>query len=260
MMGAKIVALDIKQLEYTFFWNDSPVIYNLSKDNAILIYPVALKDCMLFLSCCDILSIRKNEINSIDIIKMSYLEFLMKECFKDKKEIGKFVTLLMLCLKIESPFVSYKDEKYYLEDKKTGISITAKQFDDIRRIIMYQNIVGYDDSYINPELRASIEETKALKSKGIDMPSIERKIAIITSHCGLSKKEQMEMTYRSHELLFQEVSGEIEFITTKPVALYSGNGDKIDHWIYKKEKGKFDDYFSSVESVKSKLGNGMVST
>ena len=254
------MALDINQLEYTFFWNDSPVIYNLSKDNAILIYPVALKDCMLFLSCCGILSIKKNEISSIDIIKMSYLEFLIKEVFKDKKEINKLVILLNLCLKIESPFISCKDDKYYLEDEKTGIVITAKQFDDIRRIIMYQNIVGYDDSYINPELRASIEETKALQSKNIDMPSIERKIAIITSHCGLSKKEQMGMTYRSHELLFQEVNGEIEFITARPVALYSGNEDKIDHWIYKKKKGKFDNYFSSVESVKSKLGNGIVST
>lgn len=254
------MALDIKQLEYTYFWSDLPVVYKIAKEDAILIHPVALKDCMLFLSCCDILSIRKNEIDSIDIIKMSYLEFLTKEVFKNEKEISKLVILLRLCLKIESPFISHKDGKYYLEDKKTGVIITAKQFDDIRRIIMYQNIIGYDDSYINPELRASIEETKALKSKGISIPSIERKIAIITSHCGLSKKEQMEMTYRSHELLFQEVSGEIEFITARPVALYSGNGDKIDHWIYKKEKGKFDDYFSSVESVKSKLGNGIVST
>lgn len=94
-----------------------------------------------------------------------------------------------------------------------------------------------------------------LKNKGIEIPTLERKMAIITAHSGISKKEQMEMTYRSHTLLFEEVYGEVEFTTIRPIALYSGSGDKLDHWIFKKKKDKMEGYITNVDKYAQSMGS-----
>ena len=78
-------------------------------------------------------------------------------------------------------------------------------------------------------------------------------MAIITSHCGINKKEQLKMTIRSHSLLFQEVSREVEYICTKPIAIYGGKSETIN-WIFEKRKGKFDDYITSKESYNKSMG------
>ena len=91
--------------------------------------------------------------------------------------------------------------------------------------------------------------------KGLISPNLERKIAIITSHTGLSKKEQLDMTYRSHSILFAEVYEEIKYNVIMPVAIYSGQADKFDNWIFKKKKGKFDDYVVNVDEYKKSMGN-----
>ena len=119
---------------------------------------------------------------------------------------------------------------------------------------MYQNVPGYDDSYINPDLKKAMEETNAMKNKGVELPNIERRMAIVTAHCGISKKEQMEMTMRSHMLLFNEVAGEVEFTTIRPIALFGGKGNEIPHWIYQPKKDKFDGYISEVSKIKGKFG------
>ena len=255
-----MMAVDFELLKQLFFTFDEPVPYEIDKEkNFIHIHPVALKDSPLFFSSCDVLTLPKDEMDSVEIIQMSYLEFLIKEAFKDEKYKKKLFCILFLCLKTENPRI-FSDEKgkFFIFDEKTGIKITAKQFEEIRRIIMYQNIYGYDDSYIHPDLKESIEQTKALRMNGIEVPSLERKIAIITAHSGLPKQEQMKMSLRGHEMLFQEVCGEIEFLTTRPIAIYGGNADKMEHWVYKKKKNKFDGFLSPVDSVTSKFGTGLV--
>ena len=97
-------------------------------------------------------------------------------------------------------------------------------------------------------------EVDMLKNKNLEIPNLERKIAIITAHTGLSKKEQLEMTYRSHSLLFEEVCSEVEFVTIRPVALFGGNGDKLDHWIFKKKKDKIENYLTNVDKYTKSMG------
>ena len=36
--------------------------------------------------------------------------------------------------------------------------------------------------------------------------------------------------------------------------LYAGQAKELEHWIYKKKKDKFDDYFTSVSSYQNKFG------
>ena len=246
--------IDIDFYKKAYFYFDKPVDYQI-KDKLIKIYPVAVEDSEVFLSSMNILMVDKNSSPSVEIIQMSYLEFIYKILFQDQTNIDRFVNILKYCLHINSPYIGFNENnKPYLVDKENDILIGPKDFDNIRRLILYQNLIHYDDEYINPELKAAMNEVDELRNKGIDTPTIERRIAIITAHCGLSKKEQLKMTYRSHSLLFEEVYGEVEYITLRPIALFGGNGDKIDNWIYKKKKDKFDGYITDADKYSASMG------
>ena len=246
--------IDIDFYKKAYFYFDKPVDYQI-KDKLIKIYPVAVEDSEVFLSSMNILMVDKNSSPSVEIIQMSYLEFIYKFLFQDQTNIDRFVNILKYCLHINSPYIGFdENNKPYLVDKENDILIGPKDFDNIKRLILYQNLIHYDDEYINPELKAAMSEVDELRNKGIDSPTIERRIAIITAHCGLSKQEQLKMTYRSHSLLFEEVYGEVEYTTLRPIALFGGNGDKIDNWIYKKKKDKFDGYVTDADKYSASMG------
>lgn len=251
--------LDLNFLSKRYFYFDLPVEYKIGEDT-VYIYPISLIDSEVFLASCDILCINKNMIPSVEIIQMSYLEFLMKAVLENEIGRYKLQVILKYCLHYEKPRVVSKDGKYYIVDDEAKVWINSQQFEDIRRIIMYQNIIEYDDSYVDSDLKKAMEETDAMRAKNIDFPTIERKIAIITAHCGLSKTEQLNMTYRSHCLLFKEVSGEVDFTTTRAVALFGGKGKELDHWIYKKKSGKFDEYVTELKQYAGKFGAEKLNT
>ena len=69
-----------------------------------------------------------------------------------------------------------------IADDEADVLINSRQFEDIRRIIMYQNVLHYDDSYVDSDLKKAMEETDALKHTGTELTSVERKMAIITAH------------------------------------------------------------------------------
>ena len=246
--------IDIDFYKKAYFYFDKPVDYQI-QDKLIKIHPVAVEDSEVFLSSMNILMVDKNSSPSVEIIQMSYLEFIYKVLFQDQTNIDRFVNILKYCLHINSPYIGFdENNKPYLVDKENDILIGPKDFENIKRLILYQNLIHYDDEYINPELKAAMSEVDELRNKGIDSPTIERRIAIVTAHCGLSKKEQLKMTYRSHSLLFEEVYGEVEYTTLRPIALFGGNGDKIDNWIYKKKKDKFEGYVTDADKYSASMG------
>lgn len=252
-MGANL-NLDLYRKAYFYF--DLPVEYKI-KDKTLFIYPITVKDSEIFLSSLSVISIDKNSTDSVEIIQMSYLDFIYKVLFQEQMNISKFLNILKYCLHIENEAIEIGydvNNKPFLRDKDSDIEIKSKDFENIRRIIMYQNLIHYDDEYINPEIKQMMNEVDAVKNAGIELPSIERRMAIITAHCGISKQEQMNMTYRSHSLLFEEVYGEVEFETTRPILLYAGKGNEIDHWIYKKKKDKYDGYMTDADSYAQSMG------
>lgn len=253
-MGANL-NLDFYRKAYFFF--DKPVDYSI-KDKIIKIYPIDVEHSEIFLSSISVIDVDKNAIDSVEIIQMSYLAFVYKVLFMDEAmgelNKSKFVNILKYCLHAEEPYVGFDDKGKAILRINGDVVISAKDFENIRRIILYQNLVHYDDEYVNPEIKQMMAEVDAVKNVGIEPPSIERKMAIITAHCGISKQEQMKMTYRSHSLLFEEVYGEVEFETTRPILLYAGKGNEIDHWIFKKKKDKFDGYMTTTESYAQNMG------
>ena len=246
-------------LYYNYIDFDLPIPYQLKDKNILLIYPIELKDSYTFLASVNILNIDKNSMPSVEIIQMSYLKFVYFELLKQQINIVKLGNILQLCLKFKKPriFLDQTSKKVFLKDDESDIIISEKDFEEIRRIILYQNILNFDDSYINPDLKLAMEEMDKLKNKSFELPTLERKFAIITAHAGIAKEEQKKMTLRAHSLLFEEVCGEVEFLTTRAICMHAG--EKVDHWIFKQKKNKFDKYITSVEDYnKSMGGNGYV--
>lgn len=256
------MAIDLEYLTNAYFTTDEPVPYNLKCGKTIEITPVKMSKVMVFVSSYGVLTIDKNQSNDVEVIQMSYLKFI-STLMKDKAIMQQMTNICLLCLGFEMPFIRYDDRGRAIlsnlridhehESVEELFSITAKEFEDIRRIILYQNIPTYDDAYINPELRTAMDEMDALRAKGIELPSMERRISIITSHTGIPKSEQLKMSLREHSLLFEEVGKEVDYIALKGVASNNGNSDNVQ-WIYKKSKGKFDDYITSVEQYNKSMG------
>lgn len=247
--------LNLDYLRRSFFYYDLPVPYKLQDGNIIEISPVIVKQSEIFLSSKFILDVEKNEMGVVEFIQMSYLQFVCEVMLKEKDNIQRLVNILYMCLGWESPFIIYENKKPYLLNEGENVKISPSDFEDIRRIILYQNLPDYDDSYIDPDLKKNMRLMDEIKSRNVDIPNIERKMAIISAHCGMNKKDQLEMTFRAHSMLFNEVCGEVDFTTIRPIALFGGSADKLEHWIYKKKKGKYDNYVTSVDDYAKSMGS-----
>lgn len=254
----KTVAVDLEFLSKSYFYFDEPVPYQLDNNYTLYIKPISVRNSQFFLDSVDLLTIDKNSSSNPQIIQMSYLQFitdvlLQSENMKVYKQ--QFINLLILCLGMKNPYVYHNEKgKPFLVEGKNEFQINHRQFEDIKKIILYQNIIHFDDTYVNPEAKAAMNQIDMLKNQEFENMSIERKMAIITTHTGVLKKDQLEMTYRSHCLLFEEVCGEVEFTTTRPVALFGSKGKELPHWIYKKKKNKFNDYFISDKAYHKSMG------
>lgn len=252
------MAINIPWLAATYFCFDEPVPYRLQNKQTITIYPVSLKDGFSFLYSYSILDIDKNSLPDVNIIQMSYLQYLAEYvCAENPVQKTMLGMLLQMCLHLQNPCLKTNEfGKIILVDtEQPDIVITGADFDDIKRIILYQNLPHYDDEYVNPELKQAMNEMDELKNKQYEMPSLERKMAIITAQTGLSKEEQKTMTLRSHSILFEEVRDGIDFITARPAAILSGHSNDIEHWIYRKKRNKFDAYVTDVDSYAQSMGN-----
>ena len=242
------MSVDIELLKLAYFALDETVPYKLKTGQEILIKPIMVKDSMLFMASVDVLKIDKNSLGSVEAIQASYLKILQKMIFPSNDiMVQKFLNILDLCLELKGIYLCNDEMERTFIQTESGIVISAKEFDDITKIILYQNLPDYDDKYINPDIKKSMQEVDRLKNKDYESPDFERQMGIIESHTGILKEQLLKKTWRSFQILFREVCGEIEFYTTRPAAIAVGAGDKVDHYIFKKRKDKFDGYFVDMD-------------
>lgn len=242
------MSVDIELLKLAYFALDEPVPYKLKTGQEIFVKPIMVKDSMLFMASVDVLKIDKNSLGSVEAIQASYLKFLQKMIFPSNDVmVQKFLNILDLCLELKGIYLCNDEMERTFIQTESGIVISAKEFDDIAKIILYQNLPDYDDKYINPDIKKSMQEVDRLKNKDYESPDLERQMGIIESHTGILKEQLLKKTWRSFQILFREVCGEIEFYTTRLAAIAVGAGDKVDHYIFKKRKDKFDGYFVDMD-------------
>lgn len=137
------------------------------------------------------------------------------------------------------------------------IEITRNQYDELRRIVCYQNIPDYDDEYIDPDLKAALEETAQLKNPNNVQPTLEKQMACIITGSSYTYESLMEMSIRKFVLLLRTIDKKLHYLVYKQG---EAGGmitfkNEIEHWIYSNSdarKDKFKDLVS-VDSFKKKM-------
>lgn len=205
--------ININALKDIYFASDEPVPYRLKYNNTeIKIRPIKVRNWAEFSSCLDCICFNREDLNNVDYITMPYLEFL----FHMHMEKSEFVNLHMLSTIIKHSLgenlisMDVYNDKFCLaildENTKQEIDgeikanvkyyITPKEFDDIKKIILFQNIYDYDDRYISPDVRKSVEETQRIKNRNMTNPSMEKRKILVMSINGMSMAELNDMSYR----------------------------------------------------------------
>lgn len=249
------------------------------------IYPIIMKDVFSFLSSYNILTIKKNEIPDIKIIQMSYLRFVFDLMISDELWQDKFLMIVSLCFKLNENNKYYTKEheknkllvrndgdvlicmfngwnvRFIIKNDKTklyidDVEINSKEFEEICRIIMYQNIVEYDDSYIDPDVQEVIDDVSKLKNKSYTMPTIEKQMSVVSMQTGILKKDIAQMSYREFTLLFKAVVESIDYQINKRVDLQDKKFDKtVPHWVYEQNNDKLDGVFVDKSGFDTKMQN-----
>lgn len=271
---------DIKGYVEKFATFGRPVEYK-----GLKLEPIVVGDSERFSEAGAVLQIEKNKISDVNIIQMSYLEFLVRLMIEDSSVLDDFIEVCNLVFGVqydESLLDNNKDFNPHdllmqkLSDDITmlyvngwdirfklgnniikfiinGVEIDAKDFDDIRRIIMYQNIYDYDENEMSEDFRRVVEQYYALKNKGIHVPTLEEKImaVIVTTAYTMEMVEKMPM--RSFEALFHASVSKVDYISSKALEPHLKEGHSIDHWVYYPEKNKYDGIFSDANKLAQKI-------
>lgn len=236
---------------------DEPYLYK----NAITIHPVKVRDYYEFYKNVDILTIDKNNSGVIELIQMSYLEFIVMMLTTNKNFYTKFVNICSLVFKIdasksiEEQLSFAKDERNRFFIKIHGYTLNSKEFENLKRFILYQNIAGYDDTYLDPDLQKLVDEYSRLKNSGTNPPSLSKQIEVVESETGITRKKLCDYTLFNFKRLYETVIDKIEYKIAKQASM-SGmvKFDKpIEHFAYKKETNKLDGALVDYESVKNKV-------
>lgn len=173
------------------FTFDEPYLYK-----GIKIYPIKLRDYFIFNYVVECLLIDKNSIPDAKVISMSYLDFLIETSTEENKNIDRLSALLYLVIdKNENEIKLYKDKgKNILEI--CGVFIDGKDFDNIKKIILDQNLIETPDYTIQKEIRDKIEEGKRIRGKSSKMADLEDQMISLSISTGLSLENIYNMSYR----------------------------------------------------------------
>lgn len=149
-----------------------------------------------------------------------------------------------------------KDDKGRSSLVIDGKTMDSRAFNDVRKLIMYQNFADYrDDSYVDPDIKKDYEERLALEEKASNgaKASLERKIVGLSVAAGYRFEDIYDMTIRKFAIALGMVDDLINYKITKS-AMMGGmasfpKGFKLEHWLYKPEKDMYGDGYKTTDQA-----------
>ena len=249
------------------------------------IKPITVRDAEEFLDAVEIFKIEKNKIPSVEVIQMSYLEFLMGMFAMDENYRNAFLWLIHTTLGMEyndanriegdtyaphellAQSISDDNASYYINGwdleviikkgrasiRLMGTTLSASEFDTFRKIILFQNIDGYDDMEMSEDFRRVIEQYYALKFKGIHDPTLEEKMMAVIVSTSYTIDTLSDIPYRSLDKLFDTCIRRVDYMATKSLEPHLEKGHSIDHWVFYPEKDKYSHIFGDAQELAKKV-------
>jgi len=192
---------------------------------------------------------------------------------------GKFMSFEEFYAKYEDPSIQDKNQilfcecgeqfvetiRYKENDKKKtifvfdGVELDSKDFNKLRKYIMYQNLPDYkDDSWVDKAIRDDQAARAELKSRGGGTATLERKIIGICTNLHWGIEKVYSLSIRKFLMILSMIDDVMNYTITR-TGLMSGfaslpKGETLEHWLYKKDEGM---YGSAVDadSYKSQINN-----
>jgi hypothetical protein len=263
--------ININALKDIYFASDEPVPYRLKYNNTeIKIRPIKVRNWAEFSSCLDCLTFDKAELNDIDIIKMSYLEFIFHMHINGSEMINLYKLSTIIKYALGEELISVEDyndktclaildastKKEINGEMRANIKyyINQKEFEEIKKIILFQNIVDYDDRYVSPDVKELYNTYMKAMSKNQEDPTLERKKVFVMSKVGCSIKDINEMSYRIFDQLYL-TNVEIDLYLARKIIQSSQKYDVKEDIIYplfEKKKDKYECIFTSTDTLAQK--------
>lgn len=233
----------------------------------ISLFPVKMKDYILFQTLIPSITIRKNStFRDKKIIKMSYMDFLFYASIHQDLDIeynmsqlhnyyAYAIRLFMLCCNTQDVRVDVVTNSLQIN----GDKITQQMFDDIRRIIIIQNDVDFDvDEFINYDTEQKLIQSQKINDKNADKSDIEDYIDSLVIAMKITEEQVMNMSIRKFWRYIKRYNLH-ESYTIAKTGECSGMvkfKDPIKHWMTSLDvEDKYEHLKLDEKSLKEKIGN-----
>lgn len=241
-------------------WGDAREYKNIK------IYPFLMKDYEMFEDLISLLLIDKNSIPNINIIKMSYLKFLLFVLPEFKDNNGKIV--------FENVFDKFKNfckyifktEKCFLQFKNNQISLNInnkifneEDFDKIKKIILNQNAIPEIDDKLHPDLRAAIKESMEFLAKRQMNNEGTIEDQIISYRCITHEKyddiKQLTIYQFRKEIQRLNLIQDYRIYKTAELSGFVSFNHPIPHWTSHISNDKYDGILMDKKEFENKINN-----
>lgn len=254
----------LNTLQKLYYANELPVPYILKCGKEINIFPVKVKDWELFENSLGVLTIDKNKISSVEIISMSYLDFLYKLVSEHTEGIMDMLHTVLTYSLGEHDYSMTKlgdRNKTFLLIKDIGAQISAKEFDEIIEIILTYNLTNYDNRKMSEDIQKLIEDYYKLRNGNqYRHATLEEQKVFVLLKSGISIQQINEMSYRIFSQVYTMALDCDLYISNKIIQgsqKYETKGE-IVHPLLEKKKDILEEIFQDadkfVNDMKSKLG------
>ena len=231
-------------------------------NSRISLYPIKMKDALDFYECVPVLNLNKNDTDNIEVLRMSYLKFLilMFTQFQELKHLeDKLMKLLRLILRTDNIELRIKDNGKYFILVDGELEISEFDFKKLKTIVSEQNMIGLDDENINPEFKKKLKEAEEFMAKRAKKPaSLKQRILSYQYEMKLPLDTIFELTlYQFNSGL--ETINHIKNADNIQQALYSGmvtfkDETKLPNWLSAIEKGD-NPLVMDAEQLKKDMNN-----
>lgn len=244
------------------------LIYNrpIEYSECITLYPVMMRDVLLFQSLYQSITVRKDSLfHEKKIIKMTYLEFLIYSM--NHRELGEqyhipelsnyflyALELLQLCCRSREIKISPEDGSLRID----GGLITPAVFDDLRRIIILQNGIDFDmDEFINSDTEQKLLQAEKAGNKDEYRACMEDYIDSLVIAMNATEEQIMKMTVRKFWRYIRRYQFR-EGYTIAKTGESSGMvklKEPLKYWMLSlEENDRYEQYTADENELKGKIG------
>lgn len=276
----KEIIEELEWLDEYYFQYDKPIPFK----SDLIIYPILTQNYTEFLKLSDCLTLNKNETTEgLMQTHLDFLVSKMEDREIGQYWARKFSRLLELIFHVKNgircnqcktiislpEFLQQLEEQKegvackncgstnfeevirYIENSKgkkeliiNGVTITSKDYERLRQIVMYQNFPDYqDDSWVDPEIREDQRQKQELLAKqgSGGTATLERKVVAISSQTNYKIEEVYNLPMRKFITLLELIDAVITYQADR-TGMMSGMvtfKKPLEHWLYQKRKSMY---------------------